>query len=239
MTYQDTVKAAIMYSPIEMDSNDRFDGVTGDDPIIEGMDIKIVRVDEQITTSNVTIPYEVEYVRNNGMQRGEETIVREGNDGLVEREEKVVIEDGIEVSRTYTDKEIIPVVSKIIESGTLATHTTSTGATIKYTDKIPLDAVSYSAVIDSSDPDNVIYGRTYLGYTARRGVIAVDPAVIPLGSKVYIEVVYDSIEDYGFAVAGDIGSGIKGYVIDLCFDSFNETLNWGRRKVNVYILAED
>lgn len=61
--------------------------------------------------------------------------------------------------------------------------------------------------------------------------IAVDPSVIPLGSKVYVE-------NYGYAIAADTGGAIKGNIIDLFMDSESECIKWGRRKVNLYIIEE-
>ncbi|MBQ5696118.1 MAG: 3D domain-containing protein [Clostridium sp.] len=59
--------------------------------------------------------------------------------------------------------------------------------------------------------------------------IAVDPSVIPLGSKVYIP-------GYGEAIASDTGSAIKGNKIDLFFNSKDECAKWGRQNVTLYIL---
>ncbi|WP_010098741.1 3D domain-containing protein [Ornithinibacillus scapharcae] len=59
-------------------------------------------------------------------------------------------------------------------------------------------------------------------------VIAVDPSVIPLGSVVYVE-------GYGYAIAGDIGSAIKGKKIDVFVPTRAKALQWGVRKVNVTI----
>jgi 3D (Asp-Asp-Asp) domain-containing protein len=66
---------------------------------------------------------------------------------------------------------------------------------------------------------------------ATHGVVAVDPNVIPLYTRLYIE-------GYGPAIAGDIGGAIRGQRIDLCFDSLGEALDWGRRPVTVYILND-
>ena len=60
--------------------------------------------------------------------------------------------------------------------------------------------------------------------------IAVDPSIIPLGSKVYIP-------GYGEAIAEDTGGAIKGHRIDLFLNSENECINWGRRNVTLYVLA--
>ena len=60
--------------------------------------------------------------------------------------------------------------------------------------------------------------------------IAVDPSIIPLGSKVYIP-------GYGEAIAADTGGAIKGHRIDLFLNSENECENWGRQNVTLYVLA--
>ena len=60
-------------------------------------------------------------------------------------------------------------------------------------------------------------------------VVAVDPTVIPLGSKVWVE-------GYGEAIAGDIGGAIKGNKIDVYMPSYNDAINWGRQSVKVKIL---
>ncbi len=72
-------------------------------------------------------------------------------------------------------------------------------------------------------------GITATGLPAGKGVIAVDPKVIPLGSKLYIS-------EYGEAIAGDIGGKIKGTRIDLGFASHNQAIAWGKRWVVVDIL---
>jgi 3D (Asp-Asp-Asp) domain-containing protein len=60
-------------------------------------------------------------------------------------------------------------------------------------------------------------------------VVAVDPSVIPLGSRLFIE-------GYGYAIAGDTGGAIQGMRIDLCFNSYDEAIRFGRRTVKVYIV---
>lgn len=60
--------------------------------------------------------------------------------------------------------------------------------------------------------------------------IAVDPSIIPLGSKVYIP-------GYGEAIASDTGSAINGYIVDLYLNSYDDCINWGRQYVTVNIEA--
>ncbi len=73
-------------------------------------------------------------------------------------------------------------------------------------------------------------GRTATGVKARKGIAAVDPSVIPIGTKLYIE-------GYGEALAADIGSSIKGNRIDLCFDTLKECRIFGRRTITVYLVG--
>ena len=70
---------------------------------------------------------------------------------------------------------------------------------------------------------------TASGTRARVGAVAVDPNVIPLGTRLYIE-------GYGYATAEDTGGAIKGNIIDLYMNSTSEVYNWGRRPVKVTIL---
>lgn len=69
---------------------------------------------------------------------------------------------------------------------------------------------------------------SYIGIPLGRGVVAVDPNVIPMGTKLYVE-------GYGEAIAADQGGAIKGNRIDLFFDSKAEAHTWGMRTIKVYI----
>lgn len=73
-------------------------------------------------------------------------------------------------------------------------------------------------------------GVTATGMYAQHGVVAVDPNVIPLGSRLYIP-------GYGEAIAADTGGAIRGDRIDLCMESYGECMQFGRRYVEVYVLA--
>lgn len=93
----------------------------------------------------------------------------------------------------------------------------------KYLKKMNFEATAYS----SSDPGCGEYTRN--GNKLRRGYIAVDPDIIPLGTEVYIE-------GYGYAIADDTGGAIKGHIIDVAMDTHQEAIQFGRQKVVLYIL---
>lgn len=87
--------------------------------------------------------------------------------------------------------------------------------------------VMRASAYTSEDPGNGAY--TARGNLLRRGLVSVDPSVIPLGTELYIE-------GYGYAVADDTGGAIRGDRIDLGMESRSEALEFGRREVKVYIL---
>ena len=72
-------------------------------------------------------------------------------------------------------------------------------------------------------------GITATGMIARPGVVAVDPNVIPLGSRLYIP-------GYGMAIAADTGGAIRGNRIELLMDSYDAAMNFGRQSVELYVL---
>lgn len=91
----------------------------------------------------------------------------------------------------------------------------------RYKKAVEMEATAYSA---ASAGGNI----TYSGTMVRRGVVAVDPRIIPLGTRMYIE-------GYGYAVAEDIGGAVKGSRIDVAMKTNDECYQWGVRDVKVYI----
>ena len=73
-------------------------------------------------------------------------------------------------------------------------------------------------------------GLTALGHVAGKGSIAIDPkGPLKFGQRVYVE-------GYGEGICNDVGSAIKGWKIDLCFDTYKEAVEWGVQLVKVYVL---
>ena len=73
---------------------------------------------------------------------------------------------------------------------------------------------------------------TYQGTYLRRGLCAVDPSVIPLGTKLYVP-------GYGEALADDIGGAIQGNRVDLAMDTLDEAFTWGVQRLTVYVLPKE
>ena len=83
--------------------------------------------------------------------------------------------------------------------------------------RIKVDAVAY-----------YLPGKTALGVPVRKGVVAVDPRLIPLGTKLHVP-------GYGPSLAADVGTAIKGRIIDLWFPTTADAREWGRRTVTITV----
>lgn len=240
MTYRNTVGEALEDSPVKLFENDRLEGVNLDDKIVRDMKIKIVRVREEVVTEKIPIPYRVATRENHRMDKGQERTVKEGKEGIREKLYRIVLEDGKEITRELLkDSVVLAPVNKIVEFGTILNHRTSRGDTIRYKKVLDMRATAYTASFKDTgkNPGDPGFGITYTGIKAREGIIAVDPRVIPLGTKVYVEVA-GNIPDYGYALAADIGGAIKGDKIDLYFDDQKTVDRWGIKRVKVYILTD-
>ena len=83
--------------------------------------------------------------------------------------------------------------------------------------QLKVDAVAY-----------YLPGSTAIGVAVRKGVVAVDPTLIPLGTKL-------RVPGYGPGLAADVGTAIKGRIIDLWFPTTAQARKWGRRTVTITV----
>lgn len=104
----------------------------------------------------------------------------------------------------------------------------------------PGTSISEYRQIEAPEPEAMIFEATAYTWTGNqtatgtwpsRGTIAVDPAIIPLGTRLYVE-------GYGEGIAEDTGGAIKGEILDLYMESESECWDWGRRQVEVKIIRE-
>ena len=132
---------------------------------------------------------------------------------------------------------LVKPIDQVFEEGTKDVFTNDRG---DFTARkaIKMVATAYEAGPRSTGkrPGDKGYGITASGARAKRGTVAVNPRVIPLGTKLYIKSLTPGVPDYGFAIAQDTGGAIKGNKIDLFMDTVWECLQFGRRPVMVYIL---
>lgn len=189
------------------------------------MKVEIIRVDEKTLTKSVALDFKTIVKKDNNTANVVRKTLQAGKPGEKHIFYNVVYENGKEVSRKTIKEQVIrKPVDKIVAHGTLPTLPVSRGGSpIAYTKKFTARATAYCINGITSTGRRTV--RNPRGYST----IAVDPRVIPYGTRLYVQ-------NYGFAVAADTGSAIKGTRIDLFFPSYNQAINWGVRQVNAYVL---
>ena len=190
-----------------------------------GMDIRAVIVKETVEEKEEAIPYPIVRQPDALLEAGSEQVEQAGRDGRKRVTYRVRSEDGEMVAAEAIAEEIIePAVSELIRTGSRVTVATSRGS-LRFRRVMQMEATAYLP----SDGEG--HGITYSGIPARHGVVAVDPRVIPLGSRLFVP-------GYGLAIAADTGGDIKGHRIDLCMEEPDAAWNFGRRMIKVYLLDE-
>lgn len=143
------------------------------------------------------------------------------------KDDEVII-DGKIISKEEAKKKELEKAQKEAEQKAEASKKAESTTDFSYKKVLTMNATAYSSDgKDALTPGHV----TATGQDLWKNpmAVAVDPKVIPLGTKLYVE-------GYGYAVASDTGGAIKGNIIDVHFPTTDETHNWGRRIVKVYIL---
>ncbi len=107
-----------------------------------------------------------------------------------------------------------------------STNTPSRGDSSKVVKEFTASATAYTA--NCNGCSGITKTGINLNSNSDLKVIAVDPSVIKLGSKVWVE-------GYGYAIAGDIGSAIKGNKIDVFIPTKGEAYKWGRKNVKIKV----
>ena len=207
--------------------------------LTKNMVIDLTSITEKKITKKETIAYNTEIRENPDLEEGKENVLQEGENG----ELSIITKEnysGAELISSEVVEELVTkeAKNKIIERGTKKKEIPIPVVELKK-EKQPA-SVTASTVTNNSTSLNVVAtgytpgdpgctGITYTGTKASRGTIAVDPKVIPFGTKLYIP-------GYGYGVAADTGGAIKGNKIDLCYESRTEALNWGIKNITVYIV---
>lgn len=211
-----TVKEALDKLEITLNEKDKV-SLPLNHVIKEKDEIKVTRVEEKLETVRNAIPYKTIAQPGDFPVGLPDRVVTKGVNGEHEQVVKITLEDGEEVSREIIKQTIVKApVDRVVSRGSQTTVSRG-GKTLNFKRAYLMRATAYTGG-----------GRTATGAPARRGVIAVDPRVIPLGSEVYVE-------GYGDAVALDTGGAIKGNRIDIYLDSEEACYSWGVRSVIVYV----
>lgn len=194
------------------------------------------------------VAYDTEYVNDPVLPKGTQKVMQAGADGTRTAVYEVVYSAGEQASRQFVEASASTAVKQIVHVGTAVSSVDSddriakvstksdgsgiltfkSGATMKFKGVKAMTATAYTAGTGGADT------CTATGTTVRIGTVAVDPKVIPLGTKMYI-VTKDGRVVYGMAVAED--TGVFGNKVDLYYNSYQACINFGRRSATVYLLG--
>ncbi|MBR5153089.1 MAG: DUF348 domain-containing protein [Clostridia bacterium] len=202
----------------------------------EGTTIHVVLYDRHEVTVQEEQEYSVVEIENYGLAPGERKVIHPGQKGIIEYVYDIQYENGVEVSRELIrERKLSDPLDEVVEYCPESVWELGVVPAVRPTNYKRVETFQATAY-DASPMDNGIWaGKTSTGMPLVYGVIAVDPRVIPYGTKMYIESV-DGKYKYGYAIAGDCGGAIKGKKVDLFFPSRSTCYQFGRRPVNIYFL---
>ncbi len=202
-----------------------------DAPLKEGIDIRVVRVSESVIVEQSPIPFESVWQADPDLEIDNQRLLQEGAPGVLERRIRLRYEDGQVVNRWVEGESIVQApANRVMGYGSkiVVRQLQTSSGTIEYWRVLRMLATSYSAGTAGVPRSSPYYGRTATGMQMRHGLVAVDPNVISLRTRVYVP-------GYGVGLAADTGGAIKGRRIDLGYDDSNLELwySW----VDVYLLT--
>ncbi|EAE2804979.1 DUF348 domain-containing protein [Listeria monocytogenes] len=224
---------------IKLDQDDRVSPAK-DSNLKEKMTVEVTYVNSKAEKKNEQVKFETVYKEDDSLNKGVEKVVQEGKNGKKVVEYKVTFENGKEkkrdvikenVTSNKTDKVVVrgtkekvvaTPVSNVSTSSATSSSSSSASSTPSGGKTYKMESTAYSG------GGTTAYGIN-LSANPGQKVIAVDPRIIPLGSKVWVE-------GYGEAIAGDTGGAIKGNIVDVYFPNESQCYSWGRRMVTVKVL---
>lgn len=203
-----------------------------DTPLRSGMTITATNVVVRVLEETVAVPYKSVTRNDAGLAYGKRVVATKGVAGKALRVYQVLVVDGVAGARTLKAETVVtPPVDEVVLVGTRrgASRVSRAGvgtlaaAAPKGGRQLTVVTTAYAPGTDGVDH------VTATGARAGYGIIAVDPHVIPLGTRLYVP-------GYGYGIAADTGGAIHGNRIDLCYDTRAEALAWGRRTVTIIVL---
>ena len=231
-THVESVAELLTEQGVELSEGDR---LTPDPstPLRDGLAVSVTRVNEIIEYESTPIPFSTIYRDDPSLPQGENVVVQFGVDGYVQKGYAVVVENGQAVSRELLSETVVAPDHRIVVQGTavVAAAVAEPDASAPVAEPtggsecartMTVWATWYTAASAGGS------GRTATGTTVHKGTVAVDPRVIPLGTRMHIP-------GYGYGVAEDTGGAIIGNKIDLGYGA-DDVKDWGTGYVDICIL---
>lgn len=195
-------------------------------------------------TYTVSIPFETVYYNDETLPQGAEKVMTAGREGQMQCTADVTYENGVETARTVISKKVLEQpVDQVIALGVAEVDEAQqgkpvigdgyiilpTGETLTYNRTMQVVATAYSHTEAGCD----MYTSTQT--RVRVGTVAVDPRVIPYGSRMFI-VTNDGEYIYGVSTAEDCGGWIKNKRVDLYYPTMREVNQFGIHEATIYFL---
>ncbi|WP_297518728.1 G5 and 3D domain-containing protein [uncultured Clostridium sp.] len=248
-TAEALVEDLLIAEGVKLDEDDRVIPDM-DEKVVKGQKIEVIRVEEKLVKENEDIEFEVTVKNNKNLDKSVKKTVQEGELGKREITARIVFENGKQIGKEIVSEKVVSEPkNKVIEQGTKEKVVTPSRGPSSSNNNNSGNSNSGnsnsgggSAVAPSSGKTMIMESTAYYqgsvtatGTKPKRNpgglsTVAVDPRVIPLGSKLYIE-------GYGYAIAEDTGGAIKGNIVDVFLNTSQECINWGRRNIKVTIVA--
>lgn len=210
-------------------------------PLKDGITITVTRISFVERVELESIPFETKEEKDADLAVGKKEIKQHGANGICEKVycDKVV-NGKVESSKVLRSSVVSEATTEIVRVGTKkSTPVTTPAGVVVDANGVPqnyktcLTGIATAYTSDRGNAGTV----TASGMTAQVGVVAVDPSIIPLGTKLYIASPDGSVV-YGYAIAGDTGGAMYSgdALVDLFYDTYEECIQFGRRTMNIYIL---
>ena len=242
VTFKGNVEELLEEQKVKYDSNDIISEKL-DAKLNDKMNVEVIDVTTETVREPEAVGFEVQFVEDANLEKGTTKVEQEGVAGSKDLVYTITYHNGKQVEKKFVEEKVaLEPKNKIVKKGTKVevqvassrgestranATTVSSNKTINASNSSSSQGKHMSVVATAYSGDSV----TSTGTTPKWGTIAVDPSVIPYGTKVYIPQF-----DMTF-IAEDTGSAIKGNKIDIFMPDASKVGSWGRKTIDIYIVG--
>lgn len=187
-----------------------------------GMVISLTMIRDVIVNEDIAVPFKTVTRYDATIPLGQKVVAQAGVNGALRRNFQVHQVNGHEMFRKLVGEETLSPTNEIVHLGSKPADAITTPVEGECATQMHVWSTYYTAISAGG------VGITATGTTVYKGIIATDPTVIPLGTRMYVP-------GYGYGIAADTGGGVKGAHIDLGYGA-NDVYDWGSKYLTICIL---
>ncbi|HEY5640531.1 MAG TPA: G5 domain-containing protein [Dehalococcoidia bacterium] len=192
-----------------------------DTPVNDGLVVGLTLIRDFVLHEDEPIYHRAELSYDYSVPLGQKVVVQVGANGAARRSYQVRTVNDVETSRELLSEETIPPTNQVVRIGLSTEKPLPPPGEGMCRSTMPVWATYYTAVSAGGTV-------TRTGTGVFKGIVAVDPNVIPLGARMYVP-------GYGYGVAADTGGGVIGAHVDLAYGA-NDVYDWGSRNIEICLL---